>query len=161
MSAKFDTARPYIAVFVILRRDDGKTPFVLRKNTGWMDGFYGLPAGKVEKGETFLQAAVREAKEEVGVDVLPENLKHVLTIHRDSPDDEVDGDMTWVDVFFEASEWSGEVSNTEPHVHSAVDWLDPTDFPDNVIDVMRESFQLIADGQTYGELEWGRRGDIV
>lgn len=159
MSAKFDTARPYIAVFVILKDKTGKIPFVLRKNTGWMDGFYGLPAGKVEKGETFLQAAVREAKEEVGVVVKEQDLKHVLTIHRDSPDDEVDGDMTWVDVFFETTEWSGEVTNAEPHVHSAVDWLDPNNFPDNIIDVMRESFELIANGETYGQLEWGRRGD--
>ncbi|MCA9330450.1 NUDIX domain-containing protein, partial [Candidatus Saccharibacteria bacterium] len=73
-----------------------------------MDGRYGLPAGKVEKLETFLKAAVREAKEEVGVDVDPADLRHILTVHRDSPDDEVDGDMTWVDVFFETTKWQGE-----------------------------------------------------
>lgn len=155
--SKFDSARPYIAVFVILRRADGKAVFVKRANTGWMDGRYGLPAGKVEKLETFLQAAVREAKEEVGVDVDPTDLNHVLTIHRDSPDDEVDNDMTWVDVFFETTVWDGEPYNAEPHVHSEIAWLDIDALPDSIIPLLSESFAFIKQGKTYGELEWGRR----
>jgi mutator protein MutT len=155
--SKFDTARPYIAVYVILRREDGKAVFVKRSNTGWMDGKYGLPAGKVEKGETFLQGAVREAKEEVGVDVQATDLRHVLTIHRDSPDDEVDGDMSWVDVFFEATKWAGEPFNAEPHMHSEIAWLDTQSLPDDVIPVMGEMFDFLNQGKTYGEVEWGQR----
>ena len=155
--SKFDTARPYIAVYVILRRGDGKIAFVKRANTGWMDGKYGLPAGKVEKFETFLQAAVREAKEEVGVDIYPEDLTHVLTMHRDSPDDKVDGDMTWVDVFFEAAKWDGEPYNAEPEVHSEIAWLDISALPENVIPMQHESFACIKQHKTYGEVEWGQR----
>ena len=36
---------------------------------------FGLPGGKVDPGETFEQAAVREMKEETGVDVTTENAK--------------------------------------------------------------------------------------
>lgn len=160
MSAKFDTARPYAASYVILRREDGKVAFVLRENTSWMAGKYGLPAGKVEKLETFIEAAVREAKEEAGVDIAPEDLRHVLTAHRDAPDDEVDGDMTWVDIFFEADKWEGEPHNAEPHMHASLDWLDPNNLPDNVIPVLKDCLQLIVEGKTYGEVEWGRRGAI-
>jgi len=155
--SKFDTARPYIACYVILRREDGKILCIKRSNTGWMDGFYGMAAGKVEKGETFTQAATREAKEEAGVDVKASDLKHVLTIHRDSPDDDVDDDMTWVDVFFEAATWQGEPHNAEPHMHESVDWLDPNNLPDNVIPMIKYALELIVAGTTYGEVEWGRR----
>ena len=62
----YDTARPYIASYVILRKD-GKIAFVLRANTNWMNDHYGLPSGKVENNESYLQAAVREAKEEVAL----------------------------------------------------------------------------------------------
>ena len=58
------TKRPFCAAFMLIAQD-GKYLFVKRKNTAWMDGYYGLPSGKVERGEGFLEAAVREAKEEV------------------------------------------------------------------------------------------------
>jgi 8-oxo-dGTP pyrophosphatase MutT (NUDIX family) len=40
-----------------------------RVNTGWMDGYYGFPAGHKETGESFLDCAIREVKEEVGLDI--------------------------------------------------------------------------------------------
>jgi 8-oxo-dGTP diphosphatase len=86
----FGTATPYIASYVVLKRA-GKIAFVLRTNTGWMNNYYALPAGRVEIGEKFTAAAIREAREEVGVEVDLQNLKYLLTVHRH---DETD----WVDV---------------------------------------------------------------
>lgn len=57
-----------VAVFVVLRRGE-KICLIRRANTGWMDGFYSLPAGGLESGETLLNAAVREAHEETGVTI--------------------------------------------------------------------------------------------
>ena len=37
---------------------------MLRQNTGFMDGFYGLPSGHVELYETPVGAIIREAQEE-------------------------------------------------------------------------------------------------
>lgn len=39
-------------------------------------GTWGIPAGKVEAGETPLQAAIRETREEVGIDLTPENIEY-------------------------------------------------------------------------------------
>ena len=33
-----------------------------------------LPAGRVEPGETFTEAAIRETREEAGIDVIPEGI---------------------------------------------------------------------------------------
>src|SRR4051812_39398852 len=112
---RVETAHPNVAAFIIFKRNN-KIAFLLRENTKWMNGRYGLPAGKVEDGESISQAAIREAKEEVGVDIDPADLKHLLTVYRTTS---VKSEPTpWLDVLFEATKWRGELYNAEPHRHS-------------------------------------------
>lgn len=40
-----------------------------------MDGYFGVPAGKVEYHETFSQAAVRESLKEAGVTITESDLQ--------------------------------------------------------------------------------------
>lgn len=51
-----------------------------RKRTGLGTGRLVAPGGKVEPGETAVEAAVREVREEVGVDVAPHDLVAVAEI---------------------------------------------------------------------------------
>ncbi len=147
---KYDTATPYVAAYVIMRRGE-QVAFVLRSQTTWMNGYYGLVSGKVEKGETYTQAAIREAKEEAGVEVAATDLKYLLTMHRREPE------MDWVDVFFEATKWSGEPYNAEPELHSELAWLDITKLPKNVIPDIRFALAEIEKGKTYTEYGWGNQ----
>jgi ADP-ribose pyrophosphatase YjhB (NUDIX family) len=147
----YNTQRPHIASYVIFRNNEGKVAFVMRSNTPWMNGHYSLPAGKVETNETYLQGAIREAKEEAGVTVSSEHLKHVLTMHRCNKGDQA---PEWVDVFFEASEWEGKVVNAEPNVHSSLDWLDLNNLPDNMLPMIKTAFESIRKGESYVELGW-------
>ena len=49
----------------LARNDEGKWLVVKEtKNRGWW-----VPGGRMENGETFMQTAIRETKEEAGVDV--------------------------------------------------------------------------------------------
>lgn len=75
-----------------------------------MNGYYGLPAGKVEVGEGFLPAAIREAKEEVGITIFPAGIKHAVTLWRLAEDT----GLEWCDVAFDVSSWKGEPYNAEP-----------------------------------------------
>lgn len=145
---KYDTQTPYIASNVILEKD-GAYAFVLRRNTGWMDEHYGLPAGKVENDEPFTGCAVREAKEEVGVVISPDDLQHVLTMHRYEQDE-----ANWVDVFFVATKWEGEPHNAEPINASKFEWLDPHNLPDNMIPNVRYALEQIRIGEKYCEFNW-------
>lgn len=145
----FDIATPYAAAYVILRRSN-KVAMILRTNTGFMDGKYGLPSGKVEHNETFSQAAVREAYEEVGVTIKPEHIKHVMTVHRKASDDTI----VWVDLYFEASEWVGELINGEPEKHGDAVWMDLDNLSENVIPYIAKVLRDIEAGGTYGEFGW-------
>lgn len=146
---KYDIATPYTAVYALLR-DGEKVAMVLRSGTDWMNGYYGLPSGKVEKGEPFLEAVVRETKEEVCVDIEAADISHALTMHRNSGPD----GTLWVDVYFAISKWRGQVVNGEPEKHSEIAWIDINNPPDNVIPSVASALQSIADGKTYSEFGW-------
>ncbi len=151
----YDTATPYLASFVIIRNKEGKIAFVLRSNTGWMNGFYGLPSGKVEKVESFADAVAREAKEEAGITFDPKNAKFVHIMHRYTPPEPSD----WVDVFFEVSNYEGEAYNAEPDVHGELVWLDPTNLPKNVIPAVKQAIGYIEEGIRYSEFGWPNSED--
>jgi 8-oxo-dGTP diphosphatase len=146
-SKKYDTATPFLAAYILLR-DGNKIPLVLRSNTRWMDGYYGLLSGKVEWGESFTAAAIREAREEGGVTIKPEHLKLKLIVQRHSDDSD------WVDAIFEASQWEGEVYNAEPQVHSELSWHDIDNIPENTLPDIQRFLQAIAEGKQYIELDW-------
>lgn len=147
---KYQSARPYAAALVMLKRADGKIAFVLRSSTAWMNGFYGLPAGKVEENESFRQAAIREAYEEAGVVLKPKNLHHVVTCHRLASDE----NRAWLDMLFEASEWEGDVTNAEPDHHSEIAWFALDALPENVVPPIRSMLAQAQAGHTYCEYGW-------
>lgn len=147
----FDTARPYLAGFVLLREGD-KVAMVLRKDTGWMDGYYGLPAGKVEYDETFLQAVAREAEEEAGVKIKQEDLKVVHVMHRHGL--QGDGFIDWIDIYFEASAWEGEPANVEPEKSESLDWVDIKNVSVKIVPPQLAAIKEIMAGNIYSEYGW-------
>ena len=73
------------AVFLILTRTKNNNTEVLlqeRCNTGYMDGKYDTAcSGHIERGESLLTATVREAKEELGIEINENDLSLVAVIH--------------------------------------------------------------------------------
>ena len=57
---------------------DDKVLLLKRYNTGYEDGKYSLPGGHVEKGEEVTKAAIREAKEEIGIEIEPDDLSVII-----------------------------------------------------------------------------------
>ena len=68
---------PQIVHLIIIR--SGEVLLLHRSGTGFLDGMWCLPTGKVDPNESPRQAAIREAKEEVGIEIIP-SLSTVLAI---------------------------------------------------------------------------------
>ena len=132
----------------MLIEQSGKFAFVRRAHTDWMDGYYGLPSGKVEKGEGFLAAAVREAQEEIGVIVLPEDADCVHFSWRREPSE---SGTEWCDVLFRARTWTGEPRNVELDVHDDLSWFALDALPENVVPPVRTMLQAYERGELYSE----------
>ena len=111
-----------LAVYLIVN-EKGKTLLYLRQNTGYCDGMYSLVAGHVEENESVIDAMIREAKEEADMDLIPDDLEGVLTMHRKER----------VDFFFKLKKFSGKFKNLEPDKCKELKFFDINELPKNTI----------------------------
>lgn len=136
------------AVYVILRREDGRILFLRRVNTGFADGKYGLPSGHVDGGEPARLAAVREIREEVGVGITEDDLEFVHFTHQ--PDH--DGNGEYIGLFFVATSWDGEPENCEPEKHDILSWMYPDEIPEEEqLDYIVDVLEHISNKRTYSQ----------
>jgi 8-oxo-dGTP diphosphatase len=138
------------AAYVIFRRE-GRVLLLRRANTGYFDGSYSLPAGHFDGGESAREVAIREAKEEVRVDIDPKDLKLRHTLHRIS---NIPVKNERMDLFFETSEWNGEPINAEPDKCSELKWVSPENLPDNMAPEVRQALEKIAINESFSEMNF-------
>ena len=101
----------------------------LRQNTGYMDGHWAAAAaGHVERGETAYDAARREAREEIGVEL--GELTFATSMQRTQHGDPID---ERIDFFFTCRSWAGEPRIVEQHKSAGLDWFALDALPDPVV----------------------------
>jgi 8-oxo-dGTP pyrophosphatase MutT (NUDIX family) len=132
------------AVFLIFR-DGDKVLLLRRANTGYMDGSYSLPAGHVDGDEPAVAAACREAKEEVGVDITPDDLEFVHVMHEKAEGHER------VNFGFEVQHYKGTLANTEPNKCDALRWASIHDLPRNTVSQVRVILEQVDKGAVYSD----------
>ena len=139
------------AVYVLLEKDN-KILMFKRKNTNWFDGFYNVPCGHIDGHETMVTAAVREVKEEVGVDIIPENLKFMQVVHRVSKNK--DDYIEYVEAYFKVNKWQGEPYIAEEEFGEELNWFEINKLPENTLPYTKEAIQSVLKGDYYSEYGW-------
>lgn len=135
------------AVYVVLRQ--GESILMLRRyNTGFEDGNYSFVAGHIDKGETAYDAAIREAKEEAGIDVHRSSLQLLHTLHRHGSEN------YYIDLFIQATSWEGEITNKEPEKCDDLSWFEMQNLPDNTVTYINLVLDRINNGELYSEFGW-------
>jgi 8-oxo-dGTP diphosphatase len=124
---------PYASLVIIF---NDKNKVLLLKRSQKVDtyrGLWGFPGGKIEDGETSVDAAVREVSEETGLEVYQKKLVYVFTMIKE-PYKHI--------VFFLTNEWSGS-----PRVDWESDefgWFDPSELSDlNMVPAPKIVFDMI------------------
>jgi mutator protein MutT len=126
---------------------EGKILLGRRINTGYADGMYSLPAGHVEDGETLANCVVREAKEEIGVDIREADLDLVHVMHRKEED-------TRVDFFFFVKKWKGTPTICEPDKCDDLTWFALDTLPENTVPYIRSAIEQWQKGIIYSNFGW-------
>ena len=113
--------------------NDNKILLMRRKDTGFADGFYSMPAGKLEPKESVQNAIIREVEEEININIKNETLKTIQVMNRNGSDRER------IDYFFTVDRWSGEIKNNEPNKCDDLKWFDINNLPENTIPYIKEA----------------------
>ncbi|MEV6161004.1 methyltransferase domain-containing protein [Streptomyces sp. NPDC052052] len=144
-----------VDVHLILRRG----PDVLlarRAGTGYADGLFNGPSGHVEDGEDVREAVIREAAEEIGVELGPDELRVALVMQHRGP-----GGRPRTGWFFEAEyDPARPPYNREPDKCSELAWFPLDALPDDIVAYCRAGL----DGYRAGEhflIHWHEDGDTV
>ncbi len=135
-----------VAVHLLFSQGE-KILLIRRFNTGYEDGNYSVVAGHVDAGESITQAALREAKEEAGVTLQPEDLNIVHVMNRKAEDERID-------FFLTVFQWVGEIVNNEPHKCDQLLWVTLDALPPNVIPYVRQGIEKYQAGLYYSEFGW-------
>ena len=122
---------------------NGKTLILLskRKNTGHDDGEYELPGGHLERNEDIYDAMIREAKEELLIDIKKEDIRIIHLTHHYTGERlnfifEIDGNLIDPKI--------GEVDKCEELV-----WVEINNLPDTTTDKVKRIVSDIAKGIFY------------
>ena len=118
---------------------DGRLLLLRRANTGFLDGYYTLPGGHVDRDEPVAQAAQREVSEEVCLEVVEVDPVIAMPYRHG------------VDFLFEARRWSGTARIGEPEFCDDLCWAAPDRLPDPTAPFVTTALQLRAEGTWYHE----------
>jgi 8-oxo-dGTP diphosphatase len=120
---------------------------IRRYQTGYMDGHYSVPAGHLDGGEPVRLAVVREAREEVGVEIAPADISFAGVFHRREDDERVD-------FFVHVQAWRGKPINAEPWKCDELRWVEWDALPENTIPYVQRAIENFRKGILFEEFGW-------
>jgi 8-oxo-dGTP diphosphatase len=109
-----------VDVLLILTHAD-HVLLALRDGTGYADGMWNLPSGKLEIGEDAVSALIRETREEIGVQLAPDEPRMTATVHHRNA-----AGLARVGLVFAVEHDSarhGEPVNSELHKCAEIKWF--------------------------------------
>ncbi len=125
---------------LILLKDDHVLLY-LRQNTGYADGMYSLVAGHLDGGESVIQAMIREAREESGIEIDPKNLSVNCTMHLGFTEGK-----EYIYFFLICQQWKGEPRNMEPKKCAELKFYPLNDLPLNLLPDVRKGIECALNG---------------
>ena len=92
------------SIYLIIKNDKGEILLQRRQGTKLWCGFLALPAGHIDKGENAYEAAIREAQEELGIEIKLDDICDTFVVNRKNK-----SLPSYYDVYFEIDNFKGTI----------------------------------------------------
>ena len=122
------------SIYLIIKNENGDVLLQRRQGTKLWPGFLALPAGHIDEGENAYEAAIREAREELGIIISDADIIDTFVVNRKNK-----SLPPYFDVYFELSGYEGTIDIKEPEKCSELVWANINNLPDDVVDFEKEA----------------------
>lgn len=126
---KKDREKFLSSIYLIIKNNEGKILLQRRQGSKLWPGFLALPAGHLDVGEDAYEAAIREAKEELDINITVDNISDVFVVNRKNK-----SLLPYYDVYFELNGYNGEIKINEPNKCSELVWSNIKFLPEDMIE---------------------------
>jgi mutator protein MutT len=133
------------AVYIILKKNN-QILFLQRYQTGWCDGLYTVPAGHIDTGEKPKASAIRELKEEVGINSDIDSLELVHILYEKDK---------YIDFYFLLNDWKGNPKIGETEKCSKLVWWNLKNHKNEIVPKIFYALDQYQQGNIYSEIEQG------
>ena len=134
--------RPSVGLGVIIQRGER---ILLGQRKGWQEGFYSIPGGLLETGETFEEGAIREVKEETGLELIQ---PRVIAVTNNLETFARTG-KHHISVILYTNQFRGEPTVMEPDKCAGWSWYDPRQLPEPHFEASRRGVACLLRGTFY------------
>lgn len=145
---------PYSSVvdlMLILTRGD-EVLLSQRQGTGYADGMWNVPSGKLEDNENAADGLVREAIEEIGLQLQPDELRLAGVVHCRNP--ERQGRLGLFFALEHQPNQHGQPYNAEPDKCAKIAWFPLAMLPTNTVPYTTAGLDLYQRSEPFTTLGW-------
>ena len=134
-----------LAAHALLYSEDGRLLVIRRSGNPYLRGFWSVPAGHIELGESAPVACAREVREEVGIELECRHLTFALVQQKSGSDGE-----ERVDFFFSAACTNMDAAFVaSPREVAELRWVSPEELPTPFAPYVKSALSAIRSGSPY------------
>lgn len=134
------------AIYMIIKNGEGKILLQRRQGTKLWPGYLALPAGHIDKGENAVDALIREAKEELDIEITEDDVTDSFVVNRLNK-----SLPPYFDIYFEISKYKGDIKIAEPEKCSEIIWCSENELPNDMIDFEIEAIKNNKQGVKFSK----------
>ena len=144
------------SVYLIIRNEKNEILLQRRQGTKLWPGFLALPAGHIDEGENAYEAVIREAQEELGIEISINNIIDTFVVNRRNK-----SLLPYYDIYFEINNYIGKIKIKEPEKCSELVWYDENNLPEDMIDFEIEAIRNNQNGIKFSVIDTDNEKEIT